>query len=426
MAMVSEMLAAINQLAAERGLDQSKVFEALEAAVAAAYQKEYASNADIEVELDSENGTFRIILKKVVVDKVVDEDLQISLKEAQKFQKGLEVGDTIEIEQQVEDFGRIASQTAKQVIMQKIREAEKEAILKEFSDKVGEVFTAMMHRMQGGSAIFEIGKAMAVMPTTEQVHNEFYRIGDRYKVYLKGIEDTPRGKTLIVSRSCPEFLQALFSMEVPEIESGVVEVKACAREAGSRSKMAVVSHQDGVDPIGACVGQRGSRIANVLSELGEEKIDIIEWKEDPESFVEKALSPAQVLSVDIDGDIAVVNVEEDQLSLAIGREGQNARLAARLTGLRIDIQGPKGTDTRSKKDRLDDDKKAEASSGDLQKDSENADSQLTTALANKLGKAGVSVEDASKMSLEKLMELDGIGKVTAEKIYTALNENKKD
>lgn len=416
--MVSEMLAAINQLAAERGLDQEKILEALEAAVAAAYRKEYADNADIDVELDAENGAFRIIVKKVVVDKVTDEDIQISLKEAQNIQEGLEVGDTIEIEQQIEDFGRIASQTAKQVIMQKIREAEKEAILEEFSDKIGEVFTAMMHRMQGGSAIFEIGKAMAVMPQIEQVHNEFYRIGDRYKVYLKGIEDTPRGKTLIVSRSCPEFLEALFRMEVPEIESGVVEVKACAREAGLRSKMAVVSHQEGVDPIGACVGQRGARIANVMSELGEEKIDIIEWREDLEEFVEKALSPAQVISVDIEGDIAVVKVEEDQLSLAIGREGQNARLAAKLTSLRIDIQGPNGPQAQAQPE---DD--SDSSSDEQENEVAATDAKLSTTLANKLKKAGISEEDASNMTLEQLIELDGIGKVTAEKIREALSSN---
>lgn len=343
MALVSEFLAAINQIASERGINPEDVFVALEQAVAAAYRKEYGGTEEsVRVELDRENGQFRVIAVKEVVTKVEDEFTQISLTQAKAIEKSLEIGDTVEVEQEVEDFGRIAAQTAKQVIMQKVRDSEKEAVLAEYSGKVGEVFGAMMQRMQYGEAVFEIGKATAFMPPEEQISNEFYRIGERYKVLLKEIADTPKGKTLVVSRAAPAFLIELFKMEVPEIESGVVEVKACAREAGSRSKMAVTSHQDGVDPIGSCVGQRGSRIANVMSELGEEKIDIIEWREDIEEFVEKALSPAQVISVEVTGDLAIVKVEEDQLSLAIGKDGQNVRLAAKLTGMKIDIQGPDG------------------------------------------------------------------------------------
>lgn len=343
MALVSEFLAAINQIASERGINPEDVFVALEEAVAAAYRKEYGGTEEsVRVELDRENGQFRVIAEKEVVTKVEDEFTQISLTQAKAIEKSLEIGDTVEVEQEVEDFGRIAAQTAKQVIMQKVRDSEKEAVLAEYSGKVGEVFGAMMQRMQYGEAVFEIGKATAFMPPEEQISNEFYRIGERYKVLLKEIADTPKGKTLVVSRAAPAFLIELFKMEVPEIESGVVEVKACAREAGSRSKMAVTSHQDGVDPIGSCVGQRGSRIANVMSELGEEKIDIIEWREDIEEFVEKALSPAQVISVEVTSDLAIVKVEEDQLSLAIGKDGQNVRLAAKLTGMKIDIQGPDG------------------------------------------------------------------------------------
>jgi N utilization substance protein A len=417
MAMVTEFVAAVNQICSERGIDPESVFNALESAVSAAYKREYGlEEADVTVEMDRDDGSFKIVMKKTVVKTVENEDLEISLEEALKINDGLEAGDIVEIEQHVEEFGRIAAQTAKQVIMQQIRESEKDAILAEYSNKVGEVFTAMMHRMQGGDAIFEIGKAMASMPSEDQVSNEFYRIGDRYKVLLKGIEDSVRGKNLIVSRSAPEFLMELFRMEVPEIESGVVEIKACAREAGSRSKMAVLSTQDGVDAIGSCVGQRGVRIANVMSELGEEKIDIIEWREDLEEFVAKALSPAQVISVEIDDGVAVVEVEEDQLSLAIGKDGQNVRLAAKLTGLKIDIQGPGGALTSKKKD----DSEVVVESEDLAVEEEDGNS-IDPKLLSKIEKAGKSIDELDGFTLEQLMELDGIGKVTAEKILEALN-----
>lgn len=352
MAIVTDFLAAINQIASERGIDPSKIYEALKEAILVAYKKEYFKDLveDLEnpqeenmsVELNSENGTFRIIARKTIMKKVSDEIKEISLKDAQLISKDLKEGDIVEVELPSDDFGRIAAQTAKQVVLQKIRESEKEAVLAEFSDKKGQVFNALMQRMQRGSAVFEIGKAVAIMPIEEQIPNEFYRIGERYKVLLKDIIDSPRGKELVVSRSSSEFLIELFRMEVPEIESGVVEVKAVAREAGSRSKMAVVSHQEGVDPIGSCVGQRGMRIANVMSELGEEKIDIIEYSEEIEKFIANSLSPAKVESVKIKGDTATVTVAEDQFSLAIGREGQNARLSSKLAGYKIDIVGLDG------------------------------------------------------------------------------------
>jgi N utilization substance protein A len=364
MAVVTDFLAAINQIAAERGINAEEVYEALKSAILVAYKKEYLKDYQVKeeeevaegeekpaddtlsVELDRDSGQFRIVARKTVIKKVEDELKQISLEQAKLISKDLKEGDIVEVELPSDDFGRIAAQTAKQVILQKIRESEKEAVLSEFSGKIGEVFTAQMQRMQRGSAVFEIGKAVAIMPQEDQIPSEFYRIGERYKVLLKGIEDSIRGKELIVSRAAPEFLIELFRMEVPEIESGVVEVKAVAREAGSRSKMAVVSHQDGVDPIGSCVGQRGIRIANVMGELGEEKIDIIEWAEDIEGFIANALSPAKVESVKVDGDTATVKVAEDQLSLAIGRDGQNVRLAWKITGKKIDIAGPDGKSSR--------------------------------------------------------------------------------
>ncbi|HVX93227.1 MAG TPA: transcription termination factor NusA, partial [Candidatus Dojkabacteria bacterium] len=347
MAFTSDADAAIKQIAAEKGIPVEKVYAALKDAILVAYKKEYFKDGfneeedNLSVEMNSLSDGFKIIAKKTVVKKVENELREISLEQAKQVSKDLKVGDVVEVELPVDaqEFGRIAAQTAKQVLLQKNREFEKEAILEEFSGKIGQVFSALMQRMQRGSAIFEIGKASAIMPVEEQIPNEFYKVGERYKVLLKDIIDTPNGKELVVSRADPDFLIELFKMEVPEIESGVVEVKAVAREAGSRSKMAVSSNQDGVDPIGSCVGQRGIRIANVMSELGEEKIDIIEWDDNIEKFVANALSPAKVESVKVKGETATVKVAEDQLSLAIGREGQNARLAWKLTTKKVDILG---------------------------------------------------------------------------------------
>ncbi len=347
MAMTSEFVSAINQIASERGIEKEEIFTALESAILVAYKKEKfmdlnlsqeeeeTMGGNLTVELDRETGEFKLIATKEVVKKVKDDNTEISVADAEMISPNVEEGDSIQLEMPAEEFGRIAAQTAKQVILQKMRESEKEAVLGEFEDKVGEVFSALMQRMQKGQVIFEIGKATAVMPAEEQISNEFYRLGERYKVLLKSIDDSQ----VIVSRADPKFLIELFKLEVPEIESGVVEIKAIAREAGSRTKIAVESHQDGVDPIGSCVGQRGIRIANVMNEIGEEKIDIIEWDEAPHRFVANALSPAKIDSVNITEDTATVTVDEDQLSLAIGREGQNVRLAWKLTGYKIDIVG---------------------------------------------------------------------------------------
>ncbi|HRX43647.1 MAG TPA: transcription termination factor NusA [Candidatus Dojkabacteria bacterium] len=366
MAMTSELVAAINQISAERGIDKEEVFKALESAILSAVKKEKFGKVDYEevdfdeklgsnlvVEVDRETGEFKLFALKVVVKKVKDLETEIALSEAELISPTVEVGDSVQIEMPSEDLGRIATQTAKQVLLQKIRESEKDAVISEFSDKVGEVYTALMQRMQKGSAIMEIGKAVAYMPQEEQIANEFYRVGERYKVLLKSIEDSE----ILVSRADPQFLIELFKIEVPEIESGVVEIKAVAREAGSRSKIAVVSHQDGIDPIGSCVGQRGIRIANIMNELGEEKIDIIEWDEDLDRFVANALSPAKVDSVEISDDTATVISPSDQLSLAIGRDGQNVRLAWKLTGIKIDIVGAQGEEAQTVENPVEEEKK---------------------------------------------------------------------
>lgn len=369
--MTTDFISAISQIAAERGLDKEKIFEALEIAILAAYKKDkYGLTRDDEgntvaehlsVEVDREVGEFKLFANKAVVEGVEDEEIEIALVEAELISPNVEVGDTVQIELPSEELGRIAAQAAKQVILQKMSEFEKDAVLAEYSDKVGEVFTALMQRMQRGQVIFEIGKATAMMPQEEQLSNEYYKIGERYKVLLKSIED---GEVL-VSRADPDFLVELFKLEVPEIESGIVEIKAVAREAGTRSKIAVVSHQEGVDPIGSCVGQRGIRIANIMNEVGEEKIDIIEWDENIERFVANALSPAKVNDVSIDDETATVIVDADQLSLAIGKEGQNVRLAWKLTEMKIDIESPEGeevveeADEEVKKDETSEEAKKE-------------------------------------------------------------------
>ncbi|HEQ65279.1 MAG TPA: transcription termination/antitermination protein NusA [bacterium] len=364
MAITTDFVSAINQISAERGIDSTKVYEALEVALASAYKKEkdISLEAEVEINIDKETGEFRVVEIKEVVEKVEDKDTQISLKEAKKYDKSLEVGDKVEIQGEYDDFGRIAAQTAKQVVLQEIRNSEREAVMAEYEDKVGQVFTAMMQRMQRGRVLFEIGKAIAYMPLEEQIPNEFYRISQRYKVLLKEIIDEDGMKQLIVSRSDPKFLKELFVFEVPEIESGVIEIMSIAREPGSRSKIAVKSNQDGVDAIGSCVGQRGIRIANVMGELGEEKIDIIEWDEEIEQYIANALSPAKVISVEVNSKdkSALVVVADDQLSLAIGKDGQNVRLAHKLTNHKIDIEGESGKSVEVIKEEKEEDLKKDA------------------------------------------------------------------
>jgi N utilization substance protein A len=390
MAVISEFTAAVNQICSERGIDPEEVFTALEEAVLTAYQKEFGENEDLKCEIDRESGQVHIIVSREVVKKVEDQVSQISLEEAKGMDPDIKVGDRLEMELPTEGLGRIAAQTAKQVILQKMREAEKSAILDEFSEKIGTVVTGMVQRMMGPIAVVEIGKATAKMPPEEQIPNEFYKIGERYKFLVKEIRD--EDEELIVSRKDPQFLIELFKLEVPEIESGIVEIKAVAREAGSRSKLAVISNQEGIDPIGSCVGQRGVRIANVMSELGEEKIDIIEWAEDEAEFVAKALGPAEVNSVKIDKDVAAVQVSDDQLSLAIGKEGQNVRLAAKLTDKKIDIMSP-GL-----------------------KEASQAAPVISSRVLSAIEKAGISLEDMLKMTDEEVLEIKGIGKAALEEI----------
>ena len=340
--MKSDLLLAVTQLAAERNLPQLIVVKAVEAALASAYKRDPAAQGqDVIVELDPGDGEAVVRTVRHVVEEVEDPLMELTADDAQELQEGAMVGDIIETGQLEYDPGRITAQTAKQVLIQRLREAERDIVFEEFIDKEGEVLTATIQRVESRWVTVDLGKAEAVMPPAEQSPFERYRPGQQLKFFVVQVGRTIRGPEIVVSRTHPDLLRRLFEVEVPEIFSGVIEIKAIAREPGARSKVAVSSNQEGVDAVGACVGLRGIRIQNVVNELLGEKIDVIEWDEDPVKFISNSLSPAVADSVVLneEEESATVHVPDRQLSLAIGREGQNARLAAKLTNWRIDIQG---------------------------------------------------------------------------------------
>jgi len=337
----SEFMLAITQLAAEKNLPREVVLEAVEAALVSAFRKDnFAANQNISVKINPSTGEIIVFAQKMVVEKVADPRREISLDDAQRIKEDAQLGELFEVEATPQNAGRIAAQTAKQVVLQRLREAEREMVFEEFSDREGEIATGIVQRIEPKQIFLDLGRTEGILPSAEQVRTERYRVGQRLKVYLMEVHRTNRGPQVLVSRTHRNLLRRLLELEVPEIRSGAVELKSVAREAGYRSKVAVYARQPGVDPIGSCVGQRGIRIQNIVNELNGEKIDIIEWHPNPASFIANAISPAQVVSVGVDekGKTATVVVPDRQLSLAIGKEGQNARLVAKLTGWRIDIK----------------------------------------------------------------------------------------
>ncbi len=421
---IGEFTSAILQIAEEKGIAKETVVETIEAALAAAYKKDYGKRGQhIRAEFDEVTGNAKFFLVKEVADETIREmpledgtfesqtnadetrtntdktrtdagektrtktktlkgepasvpmdigttadeeeklprfnpERDLTLEEAKKLNKKAKVGDVIETELEAKsDFGRVAAQTAKQVIIQRIREAERDAMYKEYKEKEGEVINGIVQRIEGKNVYVDLGKSIGILFPSEQIEGENYRIGQRMKVYLAKVESDPKGPGMLLSRAHPEIVRKLFALEVPEVFSGAVEIKVVAREAGSRTKIAVASNEEGVDPIGSCVGQKGTRVQAVIDELGGEKIDIIEWSENAEKFISSSLSPAKVLAVELDetNKAAAVKVPEDQLSLAIGKRGQNVRLAAKLTGWKVDILGDK--------ERADSVKSAEADNG---------------------------------------------------------------
>ncbi len=337
-----ELMGAIAELEKERGISKEILLDAIEAAIVSAYKRNYGSSSSsgVRVELNERTGEIHVYARRVVVEELHDDTLEISLKDAQEIDPNYEIGDIVEQEITPKDFGRIAAQTAKQVVIQKIREAERSIVYDEYSNREGDVVTGLIQRFEHRNVMVDLGNVEAILPASEQIPNETYKHNEHMKFYINEVRQSSKGPQIFLSRTHPGLLRSLFEIEVPEVQSGEVEIKAVAREAGNRSKIAVYSRDPNIDPVGACVGARGSRVQAVVSELNNEKIDVIAWVPDHEQFVSNALSPAKVLYVKIDEENKVAHtvVPDDQLSLAIGKEGQNARLAARLTGWRIDIK----------------------------------------------------------------------------------------
>ncbi len=370
---------ALIQLEEEKGIKREKALEAIEMALAAAYKKEYGKKGQIvKCKLDIDSGKTEFTQVKIVVDEdsvrfkeegeegevtepsresieltendeekkpFFNEEHHIMIDDARKIKKDAIVGEEIVFPlENKDDYGRIAAQTAKQVIIQKIREAEKSSVFDEYVNKQSGIVSGRVQRIDLGNVFVDLGRTTAILPKEEQIPSERYRAGERIKAYLYSVEETPKGINIRLSRSHPQFIAKLFEMEAPEIANNVVEIKSIAREAGSRSKIAVTSHEDNIDPVGSCVGQRGVRVSTVINELGGEKIDIIEWSDNPTQFITNALSPARVSSVEVEQERrqARIQVDDDQFSLAIGKGGQNVRLAAKLTGWKLDISSTSG------------------------------------------------------------------------------------
>ena len=337
-----ELIGALTELEKERGISKELLLDAIETAIVSAYKKNYgaSSSASVRVELNQHTGEIHVYSRRVVVDEVEDDTLEISLEDAMELDANYQLGDVVEREVTPANFGRIAAQTAKQVVIQKIREAERSIVYDVYSNREGDVVTGTVQRADQRQVLVDLGDVEAVLPASEQIPGEVYNPHMKLRFYINEVRQSSKGPQIFLSRTHPGLLRALFEFEVPEIQSGEVEIKSVAREAGNRSKIAVYSRDPNIDPVGACVGARGSRVQAVVAELGSERIDIVQWERDVAQFIKNALSPAKVLYVRIDEQAKVAHtvVPDDQLSLAIGKEGQNARLAARLTGWRIDIK----------------------------------------------------------------------------------------
>ena len=429
---LKQFASAISQISEEKGISQEKILETIDMALAAAYKKEYGEKGQIiRAKFNPKIGEVKFFQIKIVVDESmlkpeteeehgeeasvkIEEELEgekkirfneerhIMLDEAKKIRENIEVGGELEFSLEThEDFGRIAAQTAKQVIIQRIREAEREAVWNEYKDKEGELVSGIIQRVENQNIFIDLGKTVAFFPKEEQVFSERYHLGVRMKFYILAVNVDVKGPNIILSRSHPKMISRLFELEVPEISAGTVEIKSIAREAGSRTKVAVSSNEDGVDPVGSCVGQKGTRVMAVISEIGGEKVDIIEWSDDPETFVSNAISPAKVTKVEVFlRHIAKVYVPEDQLSLAIGKNGQNVRLAAKLTGWKIDVVGATLTAEGVKE-------------GAKLEDLEGVGEKTAQALRD----AGFNtVEDIKNSSVEEITKAEGVGEKTAEKI----------
>lgn len=338
----SELIIALDELEKEKGIKKEYVLESIEAALVTAYKRNFDVNSDnVKITLNKETGETHVYEELEVVENVEDDKTQISLEDARKLDSKLEIGDTVHKELMPKNFGRIAAQTAKQVIVQRIREASREIIFNEFSEKKGEIVSGLVQKVDKNIVVLDLGKIEGIMPLKEQIPTETYHVNQKLRACVASVEKGIKGSTqIIVSRANNDFLRKLFELEIPEIYEGLIEIKSVSRDPGKRCKVAVYSPNENIDPVGSCVGQKGIRIQNIINELNGEKIDVIEWHEDPSTFIAEALLPAKVMAVDVreEEKFAQVIVPDDQLSLAIGKSGQNARLAAKLTNWKIDIK----------------------------------------------------------------------------------------
>jgi N utilization substance protein A len=408
-----EILDALSQITREKSVDRAMLIETLEVGLASAVRRKYGATAEVEVRFSNESGAITIALRKTVVESVEDPALQLTVEEARVFPQGRSAhpGDVLTFPLRIEEFGRNAIQTAKQVLIQRVREAERERVFREYSEKIGVLVRGVVQQVDRGNVIVKLDHSEGFLPAREQIPRSYHRQGDYVRAVVINVDKSAKGPQVILSRTHPDFLRRLFEAEVPEIAENIVEIKAVAREAGARSKISVYSTDPRVDAVGSCVGMKGSRVQSIVRELGGERIDIVPWSQDPTVFVSRALSPARVMDVRVveAEKRMVVIVADDQLSLAIGKGGQNARLAARLTGWKIDLVAKSEEKKRQDLER--------ASRVEVEKLS------LGEATTQKLISAGIeTVQELVNAPLEKLTEIPGIGEKTAEKLLTAAQE----
>jgi N utilization substance protein A len=411
--MISDLSRIIDQVGKDKGIDKKILIEALEQALLAAARKKYGPKQEIEAKYNEEAGEVELFQFKTVVKDVKNPPAEIALEEARELDGDVEIGDSLGTKIDITEFGRIAAQTAKQVIIQRVKDAERENIFEDFKDRKGEVISGTVQRFERGSIIVNLGRAEALVPQQELVPRETYKPGDRIRAYVLDVRKTPKGPQIILSRTNPDFLYKLFELEVPEVSEGIVKIVNAAREPGSRSKIAVYSQDSDVDPVGACVGMKGSRVQAVVQELRGEKIDIIPWSDDQASFVCNALAPAEISKVVINQEAKSMEVivEDDQLSLAIGRRGQNVRLAAKLTEWRIDIR------SESKEEPVGPSLDEVASRGMEKVDQISGVGEKTAQLLNAAGY--LTVADVCQAISEQLSKIEGIGLKKAEKLIEA-------
>ncbi len=338
--MNAEFIQALEEIEREKGISKEVLIDAINSALKSAYKRNFGSSQNVEIDINNENGEVKVYAKKIVVEESENDLLEINLSEAKKINDKYDIGDIVKIEVTPKNFGRIAAQTAKQVVVQRIREAEREIVYDKFINRESEIITGSVQRVSRNNVLINLGKTEGILTTSEQINGEIYKQGDRIKTYILEVKKTTKGPQILLSRTHPGLVKRLFELEVPEIHDGIVDIFSISREAGFRTKIAVYSNDENVDAVGSCVGHNGSRVRAIVDELNGEKIDIVTWSENVEKFIANSLSPAQVLSVEINEEerSAKIVVPDHQLSLAIGKEGQNARLAAKLTGWKIDIK----------------------------------------------------------------------------------------